>query len=268
MTEPYLTILASLWLVAALFGLMWLISLRTKDVGSIDIVWGPGFALIAWFEWLRFTPQHPASALVLMAITLWAVRLGVHLFVRHRMSTHEDARYAAMRTADPDRFWWISLFKVFMLQAVILWALALPIHLAMGAGTVGAAPPAAGWMTWLGLAIFFSGFALETAADWTLLAFMKNPANRGKLHTSGPFAWSRHPNYFGECALWFGIGLMAWDASGHVLAMLGPFALCALILKVSGIPLLEEHLKRTRPEYADYAARTNAFVPWPPRRQV
>jgi steroid 5-alpha reductase family enzyme len=262
MTEPYLSITASLGLVAALFGLMWLISLRTRDVGAIDIVWGPGFALIAWFEWLRFAPQNLASVLVLLAVTLWATRLGVHLFVRHRMSAHEDARYAAMRAADPDRFWWLSLIKVFMLQAVILWLLALPIHLAMGAGS----GQTSSWLTGLGLAIFLVGFALEAAADWTLLAFRKDPANRGRLVTSGPFAWSRHPNYFGECVLWFGIGLMAWDASGQALAMLGPVALSALILKVSGIPLLEDHLRRTRPEFAAYAARTNAFIPWPPRR--
>ena len=267
MTEPYLTILASLGLVAALFGLMWLISLRTQDVGAIDIVWGPGFALIAWFEWLRFAPRNLASVLVLLAVTLWAIRLGVHLFVRHLMSSHEDARYAAMRAADPDRFWWLSLIKVFMLQAVILWLLALPIHLAMGTGAAQEHDHSSGWLTGAGLLVFLGGFALEAAADQTLLTFRKNPANRGKLVTSGPFAWSRHPNYFGECALWFGIGLMAWDASGQLVAMLGPVALSALILKVSGIPLLEDHLRRTRPEFADYAARTSAFIPWPPRRR-
>ncbi len=261
MTEPYFTILASFGLVAVLFGLMWLISLRTRDVGAIDIVWGPGFALIAWFEWLRLAPQNLASTLVLLAVTLWAIRLGVHLFVRHRQSAHEDARYAAMRAADADRFWWLSLIKVFMLQAVILWLLALPIHLAMGTGN----GQTSSWLAGLGLAIFLAGFAIEAAADWTLLTFQKNPANRGKLLTTGPFAWSRNPNYFGECALWFGIGLMAWDASGQVLAMLGPVALTALILKISGIPLKEDNLRRTRPDFADYEARTSAFIPWPPK---
>ena len=266
MTETYSSIVASLGLVAALFGVMWLISIRTYNVGAIDIVWGPGFALIAWFEWLRFAPQNPASVLVLLAVTLWGTRLGVHLFVRHRLSAHEDARYAAMRAADPDRFWWLSLVKVFMLQAVILWLLALPIHLAMSAEAGQGPITAAGWLTGLGLIVFLAGFALEAAADLTLLRFQKNPANRGRLLTTGPFAWSRNPNYFGECALWFGIGLMAWDASGQAVAMLGPVALTALILKISGIPLKEDNLRRTRPEFADYEARTSAFIPWPPRQ--
>jgi steroid 5-alpha reductase family enzyme len=261
----------SLAATIVLFLSIWLISLAKRDVGMVDIAWGPGFALIAWLEWLWAAPSHLSATLLLLAVTIWAARLGAHLFVRHRMSTAEDPRYAAMRAAAPDRFWWQSLYKVFVLQAVILWALALPIHLAMttdrtswmGWLTKDAWP---GWLTVIGLILFTGGFMLEAVADRALLHFRRDPANRGRLITSGVFAWSRHPNYFGECALWFGIGLMAWDASGNPLAMLGPVALTALILKVSGIPLLEDHLRRTRPEFAAYAARTSAFIPWPPKR--
>jgi steroid 5-alpha reductase family enzyme len=260
--EPVLTAGWTLLTTAALFGAMWLISLRTRDVGAVDIIWGPGFALIGWIGWIRLGPDAPGSALVLMAVTLWAARLGVHLFVRHRMSVSEDARYAAMRAADPDRFGWISLYKVFGLQAVILWALALPIHLAMAAK--GAMLP--GVLTAIGLVLFAAGFLLESMADLALLRFRRDPGNRGRLLTTGLFAWSRHPNYFGECVLWCGIGLMAWDVSGQWLAMLGPAALTGLILKVSGLPLLDAHLSRTRPGHAAYAARTSAFVPWPPKR--
>lgn len=256
-------IAVSLVAVLVLFLGLWLLSLRKADVGIIDIAWGPGFALIAWLEWLWLTPSHLSATLLLMAVTIWAARLGAHLFARHSMSTAEDARYAAMRAADPARFWWQSLYKVFILQAVILWALASPIHLAM----TSSAPGWPGLLTALGLVLFAGGFMLEALADRALLHFRRDPANRGKLITTGVFAWSRHPNYFGECALWFGIGLMAWDASGHALVMLGPVALTALMLKVSGIPLLEDHLRRTRPDFAAYAARTSAFVPWPPRRR-
>ncbi len=260
--EPYATIALSLALLIALFVALWLHSVRMGDAGVIDIAWGPGFALIGWFEWLRLSPAHPSATLILLAVTLWAARLGVHLFVRHRMSTSEDARYAAMRALDPEHFWLTSLLKVFLLQAVILWALALPIHLAMSSSNQ-ASP---GLLTGAGCVLFAAGLTLETVADRALLIFRRDPANRGKLITHGPFAWSRHPNYFGECALWCGIGLMAWDASGSVLALLGPAALIGLILKVSGIPLLEAHLRRTRPEFAAYAARTSAFFPWPPKR--
>jgi steroid 5-alpha reductase family enzyme len=261
------TPLIALAALLALFGAMWLLSLRTRDVGAVDIIWGPGFAVVAWIGWLRLQPSHEASALVLVAVTLWAVRLAVHLFLRHRLSTAEDARYAAMRAADPDRFPLRSLLTVFGLQAVILWALALPIHLAMAAGTTGAEGfGAARWLSLVGLALFCGGFLLEAVADAMLLRFRRDPSRRGGLLTSGPFAWSRHPNYFGEALLWFGIGLMAWDASGNPFAMLGPIALTALLLKVSGVPLLEAHLAATRPGYEAYRARTSAFVPWPPQR--
>ena len=260
--EPMASVVLSLLAVTVLFLGMWLLSLRTRDVGAVDIVWGPGFALIAWFEWLRLAPQHGSATLLLLAVTLWAARLGGHLLARHRLSVGEDARYAAMRAADPDRFWWSSLYKVFVLQAVILWGLALPIHLAMV--TAGAGLP--GWLALVGSVLFVAGLALETVADLALLRLRRDPARRGALLTGGVFAWSRHPNYFGECLLWFGIGLLAWDASGTILAMLGPVALTALILKVSGIPLLEDHLRRTRPDFAAYAERTSAFLPWPPKR--
>ncbi len=260
MSEPWPTLLIAFAAVLALFLAMWLVSLRTRDVGAVDIVWGPGFALVAWIEAVRLQPRAWSAVILLMAVTLWAIRLGAHLFSRHRLSATEDARYAAMRAADPEGFPARSLWTVFVLQAVILFGLSLPIHLAMTAGP----ERWPGWLTGLGLALFVAGFALETWADRLLLDFRRDPANRGGLLTSGPFAWSRHPNYFGECVLWFGLGLIAWDASGNPLALLGPAALTALILKVSGPPLKEAHLA-TRPGYAEYAARTSRFVPWPPR---
>jgi steroid 5-alpha reductase family enzyme len=252
----------SLLALATLFAGLWLVSLRTDDVGVVDIAWGPGFALAAWIEWLWASPGHPSATWLLFAVSLWAARLGVHLFLRHRMSEREDARYAAMRATDGPGFRWRSLGKVFLLQAVILWMLALPIHLAMLAPRV----EGPGLLALIGALLFALGFALEAVADAALLRFRRDPERRGGLLTTGVFAWSRHPNYFGECLLWTGIGLLAWDASGTPLALLGPFALTALILKVSGIPLLEAHLKATRPDFAAYAARTSAFVPWPPRR--
>jgi steroid 5-alpha reductase family enzyme len=256
------SLITSFAAVMFLFLGLWWLGPTKSNVGIVDIVWGPGFALIAWLEWLQATPSHLSATLILKAVTIWAVRLGAHLFARHKLSKVEDPRYAAMRAADPARFWWQSIYKVFLLQAVILWMLALPIHLAMTADN----PGWPGWLTVLGLVLFTGGFMLEAVADRALLHFRRAPSNRGKLITTGVFAWSRHPNYFGECALWFGIGLMAWDASGSPLALLGPVALTALIVKVSGIPLLEDHLRRTRPEFAAYEARTSAFIPWPPRQ--
>lgn len=247
--------------ILLLFVGMWLASLGTRDAGIVDIVWGPGFALVAWIESLRHPPESFAAQALLASVTIWAARLGLHLFARHRLSESEDARYAAMRAADPEGFPMASLGKVFALQAVILFGLALPIHLALLGG--GASP--AGWLTGIGIALFLVGFGLETWADLRLLRFRAERGNKGKLLTDPPFSWCRHPNYFGESVLWFGIGLMAWDASGRWWALLAPAALTFLLLRVSGVPLLDDHLARTRPGYADYAARTPAFIPWPRR---
>jgi steroid 5-alpha reductase family enzyme len=123
-----------------------------------------------------------------------------------------------------------------------------------------------GWPAALGLLLFAGGFAMEARADWRLLAFRRDPANRGKLVTDGLFAWTRHPNYFGESLLWFGLALIAVDAGAHWLALAGPAALTFLLLRVSGVTLLDKHLAATRPDFAAYAARTSAFFPWPPGR--
>jgi steroid 5-alpha reductase family enzyme len=254
--------LVSLAALMAAFTAAWLLSLRLKDVGIVDIIWGPGFALVAWVGFQLEQPEHSAALLVLIGVTLWALRLTGHLWARHRMSTAEDPRYAAMRAADPAGFPRRSLVMIFWLQAVILWALALPIHLAMGAEQDGMQ----GVLSLIGCLLFAAGLTLQSVADWRLLRFRRSPANRGRLLTDGVFAWSRHPNYFGECLLWFGIALMAWDASGTPLGLLGPAALTFVILRISGPPLLEPHLKATRPDYAAYAERTSAFVPWPPKK--
>lgn len=255
----------ALWALGALLALfiaMWALSLRTRDVGSVDIVWGPGFALVAWVWFAMAGGSGAAQLALLVCVTVWSARLGLHLFVRHRLSTGEDARYAAMRAASTADFRLASLWKVFLLQAVILWGLALPIHLAMAA-----TPANLGAVGVIGLGLFMAGFMIEAIADWQLLAFRRDPARRGGLLTTGLFAWSRHPNYFGETVLWWGLGLVAFAASGSLVVFLGPLALTALLLKVSGVPLLEDHLKRTRPGYADYASRTSTFIPWPPSRR-
>ena len=161
MSAASVPLFASLLATTAMFLCVWLVSLAKADVGMVDIVWGPGFALIAWLQWLWMSPSHASATLLLLAVTLWAARLGAHLFMRHRISMAEDARYAAMRSADPACFWWQSLYKVFVLQAVILWALALPIHLAMLAAATGLP----GWRTAVGLVLFGIGFMMEAIAD-------------------------------------------------------------------------------------------------------
>lgn len=264
MSAVAIALICLAWLVVV-FAALWLLSRRLADVGIVDIAWGPGFALVGWI-WLGLRGAPNTAALLLLAcVTLWALRLGLHLRARHARQSGEDARYAAMRARAPDSFARDSFWKVFMLQAVILWALALPIHLAFGWPTQATVPPAG--LIALGLLLFTAGFLIEVLADLKLARFRADPANRGGLLTSGLFAWSRHPNYFGEAVLWFGIGLLSVAASGSWLALAGPAALLGLLLRVSGVTLLDEHLRHTRPGFEDYARRTSAFLPWPPKRR-
>lgn len=255
---------ASLAALVLAFGVMWLVSLKLRDAGVVDIIWGPGFVLVTAVWAAAAGVGTLSTLLVAVCVTAWGARLGAHLFLRGRRSEQEDARYAAMRAADPARFPRRSLVTVFMLQAVILWGLALPIHLAFAMQGAEAGQPA-NWLHALGLALFLAGFMLEAAADWRLARFRRDPANRGRLLTTGLFAWSRHPNYFGESMLWFGVATMSYAGTGQVLTFAGPAALTFLLLKVSGVTLLDAHLARTRPEFTAYARRTSAFIPWPPR---
>ena len=254
----------SLAALMAAFAAMWLISLRLRDVGVVDVAWGPGFVLVTAIWAAMAGVGTPSALLVAACVTAWGARLGVHLFLRHRRSAQEDARYAAMRSADPAGFPRRSLATVFLLQAVILWGLALPIHFAFAVQGAETERPVS-WLHALGLALFLAGFMLEALADWQLARFRSDPANRGRLLTAGLFAWSRHPNYFGESMLWFGIAAMSHAGTGQIWVYAGPAALTFLLLKVSGVTLLDAHLASTRPEFAAYARRTSAFIPWPPR---
>ena len=252
--------LLALAVTALAFGLLWVRSLRTADCGIVDLYWGFGFAVIAWIEF-ALLPVGGARLLLLGLVTLWSVRLGLHLVRRHVGSHGEDPRYARMREGGgpnwPARsFWWI-----FMLQALVMWLIAAPLHLVFTA----AESPAAMGPVVLGTLVFAVGFTIEGLADAAIARFRSDPTNRGRLLTAGLFAWSRHPNYFGEATLWWGLGLIAFGISGWWLCFAGPALLTLLLVKVSGVPPLEEHLA-SRPGYEEWIARTSAFVPLPPRR--
>jgi steroid 5-alpha reductase family enzyme len=263
--ETLLDAMAGAWpslaVTLAVFAGLWVLSLRKSDCGVVDLYWSWGFAVIAWMGLGSLAAPAPAQWAFAGLVTLWAARLGVHLALRHQHATGEDARYRAMREAHGPGWERRSFWMVFMLQAVVLWIVASPVHVAM----TSAPAPLPPWLAAASIVLFATGLIVETVADAALLRFRRNPENRGRLLTSGLFAWSRHPNYFGESVLWCGLGLGSFGVSGSWLAFLAPVLLTLLLLKVSGVPLLEEQL-RSRPGFADYAARTSAFIPLPPRR--
>lgn len=253
-----LVALAGLAVALAASFLLWLVSLRLRDASIADPFWGPGFVLVGvtYLALGRAPGARPWLAVAL--VVLWAARLGLHLLARNR--THgEDFRYAAMRERHGAAFPRVSLFTVFWLQAALLWVVALPLL-----GAVVASGPLGAWDA-AGVGIFLAGFTVEAVADAQLRRFKADPANRGRVLDSGLWRYSRHPNYFGDAVLWWGLWLVA-VGGGAAWTVVGPAVMTLLLLKVSGVALLERSLSQGRPEYAEYVQRTSAFVPWLPKR--
>ena len=254
-----LTALAGLAAAWMGFTVLWGVSLRLRDASIADPFWGPGFFLVT-LAYLAAAPQvAPRAILVALLVGLWAARLGLHLVARNR-SHGEDPRYAAMRARHGPRFSRVSLFTVFWLQAGILWIVSLPVL-----GAVGGSAALGPWDL-TGTLVFLAGFVIESLADAQLRRFRADPANRGRTLNTGLWRYSRHPNYFGDAVLWWGLWLIA-VGGGAWWSAVGPLLMTFLLVKVSGVALLERSLMESRPGYADYVKRTSAFVPWPPRKE-
>ncbi len=240
---------------------VWAWSVRARDVSLIDRWWGPLFVLLAGFWLLRLEAAHPRGLLITALVAVWGVRLGVHIARRAR-GHGEDPRYAAMRARAPRSFAWTSLVTVFGLQALLATVVALPLL----ASLRPEAPSSPVALDALALALWTTGFAFEAVGDAQLAAFKRDPANRGRIMDRGLWAWTRHPNYFGDACLWWGFGVFALSTPAAWWTLIGPLLMTVLLRRVSGVTLLESAMA-SRPGYADYVARTSAFVPRPPRRR-
>jgi steroid 5-alpha reductase family enzyme len=244
---------------------LWALSLRLRDVSFIDAVWAFGMAAMAWTTFIQVGEAGPHRLLLVGLCTLWAARLGGHLLLRWR-AHGEDPRYARMMADAKRKQGWdfpvASLLLVFALQAPLLFIVCLPVQL----GQLGATPAALGPLAWTGAALAGVGLVFETVGDWQLTRFRNNPENKGRVLDTGLWRYTRHPNYFGDACLWWGLFLIAAETPLGVWAIPGPLLLTWTLMKWSGAPMLEGRLKKTRPEYADYIARTSGFIPWPPRR--
>ncbi len=239
----------------AAFFLLWLVSLPLENAGIVDIFWGPGFILVgAYYAVSVSGAPTPRGLLVLGLVTVWGLRLALHIGIRNAGSG-EDFRYRKWREEAGAAFWWVSLLKVFLLQALVLWIVSSPLLLAqLGGGKRMMA------LDVLGLALWGFGFIFETVADWQLRRFTEDPATSGRVMRSGLWSVSRHPNYFGEAVLWWGIAVLALPTGGW-LSFIGPLMITFLLLKVSGVAMLDTAMVERRPDYADYIATTPAFVP-------
>jgi steroid 5-alpha reductase family enzyme len=259
--SPLAAYFAGFALVLALLTAVWAASVARRDASLVDRWWGPGFAVVAWSWFALLGASGPRAWLVAALVTIWGVRLGWHITKRNR-GHGEDARYTAMREDSPRTFWWTSLFTVFWLQGALLCVVALPLFAALSPE----APRALAATDWAGLTLWGAGFAFEAVGDAQLAAFKRDPANRGRVMDQGLWRYTRHPNYFGDATLWWGFGLLALATPGAWWTLAGPAIMTTLLVRVSGVALLEKQMSR-RPGYADYVARTSAFLPLPPRER-
>lgn len=246
---------ALLW--CSLF-LVWLISIPKRDVSIIDIFWGFGFVEVAWFSFLRRAAPTWTEWLLLILTTIWGLRLTAYLGWRKR-GHGEDRRYAAMRQSHGDSFVLRSLLTVFTLQAVLLWIIAMPQQWRIK-------DDVATWTVIVGVALWTVGFAFESIGDYQMMRFKANPDNEGKVLDSGLWRYTRHPNYFGDTLVWWGLFLIFASDGRQLWAIISPLLMTFLLLRVSGVTLLEKDLSQRKPAYADYAARTSSFIPWPPKK--
>jgi steroid 5-alpha reductase family enzyme len=245
--------------ILTLMTLVWALSLRLQDASVADICWGLGFVVLAVLYCLLSPALTSRSWLVAVLVTLWGTRLSGHILNRN-VGHVEDRRYQSMRIAHGQAFWWRSLFTVFWLQGAILWFVSLPLLVAVH-GAQRSLTAADG----LGALLFTVGFGMEVVADEQLRRFRAEPANRGQVLDRGLWHYTRHPNYFGDAVLWWGFYALAAATPGGWLTVLSPALMTLLLVRVSGVTLLEQSLKASKRGYHDYIDRTSAFFPWFPR---
>lgn len=256
--------MAQVYLIAAqtLLGIMigmYCLGLAARDNSLIDIAYGPAFVVAGWTVWLSYAPE-PFSfrpLLLLLLITVWGIRLGLHIGLRHR-GRGEDFRYRAFRGQWGNSMIWRSFLQIYLLQGAIILVLLTPVLITI-------AQPGLGWrwLDLLGLSMFCFGFFWEAVSDWQLRQFRKVPGNQGAIMASGLWRYSRHPNYFGEAVLWWGIFVIGSGSPAGLYGLVSPLTILFLLLKVSGIPMLEERY-RGNAQFEAYKQRTNAFFPWRP----
>jgi steroid 5-alpha reductase family enzyme len=239
---------------------LWLVSLRRRDASVVDTWWGPAFVAVALLGLALGAGALPRRILVAALVGVWGLRLALHIH-RRNAGRGEDYRYRAMRAQHGDRFGAVSLVTVFLLQAALATAIAAPLVAAASAPE----PTSLGAFDLAGALVWLVGFLFEAVGDAQLARFKADPANHGRVMDRGLWRYTRHPNYFGDATLWWGLYLIAASAPAARWSAVGPALMSFLLVRVSGAALLERGLAATKPEYRDYVRRTSGFLPWFPR---
>jgi steroid 5-alpha reductase family enzyme len=249
-------------IITTFVSILFILSLALKRNDIADVAWGPGIALASWSSWyLAGQPTTTTTLVVLCLVSIWATRLGIRIYLKNRRKG-EDARYARWRAAWGQWFYFRSYLQVYLLQGFLMVVVGYgAVHASIYAITV----PESTLFLIVGSLIWITGFLFESIGDYQLDTFLKNPTNNGRLMRYGLWRYSRHPNYFGEVTMWWGIWLIIVPLPLSALALVSPLTITGLILFVSGIPLLEAGLAK-HPEFPQYAKTTNVFIPWFPKQ--
>ncbi len=259
--EPFFAIhIVNLILVFILMTAGWVWSMARKNVTIVDSLWGIGFVMIAWNTFVMGDGDYGRNLLVSLLATAWGMRLSGHLTWRN-WGKPEDHRYGSWREKSGSSFWWVSLFKVFWLQALFLWVISLVLQKAQLSQT----PTRLTVLDFSGTLVWIMGFCFEAAGDWQLARFRSDPKNRGQVMDRGLWAFSRHPNYFGEFLIWWGFFLVALATPDSFWTIICPVLVTLVLLKMTGIPITEKALQFRRPGYSEYIRRTSPFFPRPPK---
>jgi len=241
---------------------IWLVSLVLRNASIVDAFWGLGFVLLAALYFVATDGFVGRKILITGLVAVWGLRLSLYILWRN-WGKGEDYRYGAFREKAGERFWWVSFFQVFLLQGVLLWLISAPIL----AGQFYDSPDELTVVDGLGAVVWAVGFFFEAVGDWQLAAFKADPANKGKVMQSGLWRYTRHPNYFGDTTAWWGYFAIAAGTVDGLWTVFSPILMTVLLLRVSGVALLEKAQVRTKPQYSVYIESTSAFLPWFPRRQ-
>ncbi len=240
---------------------LWLVSIRRGDPSFIDASWPMGLVVVAWESWAVADGDPTRRAVLVAVTTVWGLRLGGYLFWRWRRQG-PDKRYVSMLRHAPGNPHVFTLQRVFLLQGALLWVVSLPLQL----GQRGATPHGLRPAGIVGAALCALGIAFETIGDAQLTRFKSRDENAGQVMDRGLWRYTRHPNYFGDACVWWGLFLVAAVNPTTMIAIVGPVTMTFLLARWSGVGPLERGLQRRKPGYVDYMARTSGFVPMPPRR--
>lgn len=240
---------------------LWVWSVFIKNVSIVDIFWGLGFVIVNAFYVFNSGELTTRKIVILILVSIWGFRLAIYLAFRN-IGKGEDFRYQEFRkNFGPKRYWWFSFFQTFLLQGILIMIVSLPLLGINSSTNTGMLAP----LDYIGIFIWVIGFMFEAGGDFQLARFKSNPTNKGKVLNTGFWKYTRHPNYFGDSMVWWAYAIFS-IAAGSYWQIIGSVIMTVLIIKISGVSLLEKTLKETKPQYRDYIKKTNAFFPWFPKK--